>query len=202
MDEIEIGWSEASDLLLGWATHDLDAGEPPRPGLLAFAGDEPLGSAMLRPFATGQVVSALIELLALLIPMGADRLVLSLPGRVWSLDDPIPPVSDTVDLRTRVVVVTTADAHAGPCRTRVTLHPFEVEPQGWRWTTPVTPDEPPEAPALWAMGTLLDARHDLALDGADGQLRLAAQLGRVLLLGHELALAPAAARRLQLASAI
>lgn len=190
-------WSEATGILLDLAGTDLDRGLRPVPTLIAFDGDRAVAIVGLRPFDRDDAVQALIEVLSLLLPLGVDRLALSLPGLAWSLDDPIVPVSDEVDLRSPVLVIIVADGHDHPCRSAVELHPYQVTDDGHRWDPPVRPDQHPTSAIDHALEVLLDDRDALH---ADDDLRMAAQLGRVLLLGHEVVLAPAAARRLELAS--
>jgi len=193
-------WRDAPDTMLALAEGDLAADRMPMPSLVAFAGDDALAIATLRPFEEGEVVQALLELLALLLPVGTDRVALALPARVWSLEDPIPPVTADVDLRTRVVLVITADAHGQACQVTTSLHPYEIGEDGCSWLEPVRPDEAPTAPVVAALSLLLDDRDKLVSDAQEDDLRLAAQFGRVLLRGHELALSPALARRLEVAT--
>jgi hypothetical protein len=193
----ELGWEDVPDTLLALAACDLDAGGPALPRLAAHRGDEALAIATLRPFATGQLLDPVIELLALFVPLGADRIGFALPGRVWSLLDPIPPVleDEGIDLRQPALIVGTADGHERPCRTGAELRPFVRHEDGeWGWDRPVAPDEAPEGPLLSALGIILDSRQELRFDRAG----LQAQLERVLLLGHGLALGPAAVRELPL----
>jgi hypothetical protein len=190
-------WDDARTDLLALAAADLDVAATPAPTLLAFGGDEPLAIVTLRPFERDELVQALLEVLALLLPIGADRIALSLPGRAWRLDEPVAPVAPDLDLRRPVVVVTTADASQGPCATTTTVHPVHVDDDGWRWLGGFdagTDDD--GAPAVAAMRLLLDARDELS-HGVGPDPRLAAQLGRVLLLGHVLALSPTAAAALE-----
>jgi hypothetical protein len=191
-------FDDVPDQLLALCAADLDAGLDPVPTLAAFAGERPLAVVGLRPFAPGQVVQALVEVLALLLPLGCDRLALALPGRAWSLDDPIVPVTDDGDLRQRVLVLTVADARGRACELRTTLHPFEVSGQLTRFAAPITPGTPTDAPVVAAVGTLLDARDEVCPSMTG--VALTAQFGRVLLLGHDLTLAPAARERLVAAS--
>jgi hypothetical protein len=194
-------FEDAEPFLLCLLADAVEAGHRLAPTLLAFSGERPLGSARLRPHEPGQLATALLEVLALLLPLGADRLVLALPGRAWSLADPIPPVADEADLRQRVVVVVTADAHRRPCRLRTRLHPFDVDERGrCCWLPQIEPGSPPEAPILAVLRVLLDHRDDVTRAAAPGT-RVAAQFGRVLLLGHALSLAPQAAEALLTATA-
>lgn len=188
-------WSDAVKTLLRLGRADVDAVGVPAPTLLAYDGDGGVAFVELRPFGD-DATSALVEVLSLLLPLGVDRLALSLPGRAWSLEDPIVPVSDDVDLRTPVLVVVTADGHDGPCRTSLELHPFDTGADGTSWGNPVRPDESIVCGVDHVLRVLLDGRDALEVD----DLRLAAQLGRVLLLGHQLALAPDLVHRLTAAS--
>jgi hypothetical protein len=195
----DLTWDEVPDTLLALAACDLDDGGPPLPRLVAHRGDVALGLAELRPFGPGEVLHPVIELLALFLPLGADRVCLALPGRVWSLDDPIVPVleEEGIDLRQRAVTLGSVDGHDGPARTEAGLHPFTLDDVGeWGWGPSLGPDERCEAPFLDAMRVLLDARHDLPVAPAE-RIR---QLERVVGLGHALALAPIAARELGLTS--
>jgi hypothetical protein len=188
-------WSDTPETFLALAACDLDGGGPPRPRLAAHRGEEPLALATLRPFDDGEVLAPVIELLALLVPLGADRVGFAFPCRVWSLHDPIPPVleEEGIDLRQPAVVVGMADGHQGPCRTAATVHPFDHhEDGGWGWGEALGHGEAPDAPLLCALETILDARGELATD--PGQLQ--AQFDRLLLLGHRLTLGPVAARQL------
>ncbi len=190
-------WGDAAASLLATAADDLDAGTPPAPTLLAYRGEEPVAVVTLRPFEPGDLLQALLEVLALLLPLGVDRLALSVSGRAWSLDDPIPPVTDGADLRTRVLLLTFADAHDRPCHTRVEVHPFEDEGDGWCFGPALDIDDAGAADAGLdqALTVLLDGRQELA-DSTDDRA-IAAQLGRVLLLGHMLSLSPTTAEHLQ-----
>jgi hypothetical protein len=195
----EPAFEDAEHLLLCLLADEVDDGHDLTPTMLVFAGQRPLGLVALRPHAPDDLVTALIEILALLLPLGTDRIVLALPGRAWSTDDPIAPVSDDVDLRQRVVVAVVADAHRGPCRLRVGLHPFDVDEQGrWSWQPEVETAGPLDAPVVDALRLLLDHRDDLA--GTATGAQITTQFGRVLLLGHEVALAPAGAQALRTAT--
>jgi hypothetical protein len=185
-------WTDASETLLAFAADDLDAGGVPLPTLLAFAGDEPHALVTLRPFGPDELLQAVIEVLSLLLPLGADRLACSIPAR-----NPYGP-GDELDGRHLLLVL--ADGHRGPCRSVVTLRPGEPDPEGWRWHEPVAIPTGSEGPLPAALSVLLDAREEL-VTGPSAGLRLAAQFGRILLLGHGLVVAPHLARRLEVASA-
>lgn len=194
-------WDDVGDYLLAGALVELNHGHPPAPALAAFAGEDPIAIGNLRPFDPGEVVPALVEVLALLLPLGVDRLALLLPARAWSLLDPIPPVTDDVDLRTRVLVVVTGDGHDQPCDTDATvqelLAPAAPEDR-WSLGEPLAPDSGADDRLSHALTILLDHRDELQAELTEDAL--VQQLGRILLLGHELALAPASTHRLTLAS--
>ena len=195
-------WEDAEDLLLAGAETDLHAGYPPLPTIAAFVGDEVVAFGVLRPLDERGPLPALVEVLALLLPCGVDRVALLLPGRAWSLDDPIPPVCAEGDLRSRVVVLVHADGAGAACRPRARILRIEPEDGSGRWgltDTGVDATEV-EAPLVDALRILLDARGEMVADTDNAAL--VAQLGRVLLLGHELALSPWLTDRLTLASAV
>lgn len=187
-------WHEANDALLAAARAAIEAGLPPPPLLLAYEGDRPLATVVLRAFGSGELTDVLVETLALLLPLGTDRVALAIGGRAWSTADPIPPVTGDADLRQPVLIVTTADAHGMPCQLTTAMFPCD----GTTLQDPVTTDEPPQGASLAALAVLLDARDDLRVHGPD--LRIAAQFARVMLLGHEVVLTPDTARRLELAT--
>lgn len=189
-------WTHATMLLLGSAADDLEAGAAPSPTVAAYRGDDPLAVTTLRPFGPGELLQALIEILALLIPLGADRVALSVTGRAWSPDNPVSTGDDEVDRRAHVLVLTFADAHGRACSTRTEVHPFEQETHGWCFDPPLEPGKPPAAAGVEdALAALLDDRADVVASTTDRMV--AAQLGRVLLLGHLIALAPDAAADLE-----
>jgi hypothetical protein len=194
----DLCWDEVPDTLLALAACDLDEGGPVQPRLAAHRGDDALAIATLRLFERGRILDPVIELLALFVPLGADRICVALPCRVWSLLDPIPPVleEEGIDLRQHAMMVAAVDGGGdGPCDVRVAVHPFTRHEDGdWGWEVPLAPDEAPEAPLLCALETILDARGELGFDRS----QLQSQLERVLLLGHGLALGPAAVRELPL----
>ena len=194
-------WSDAEAFLLDDATRDLAVGVGPLPVLVAAIDDEVVALGTLRPFDDGGPVPALVEVLALLLPLGVNRVALRLSGRAWSTLDPIPPVSDAGDLRARVLVLVQADGLSSPCRISCQLHELRPEPASQGWTLGaaiVDAEAAPVAPLIEALDILLDRRDELEEDVTGAAL--VAQLGRILLLGHELALAPELAFRLTMAS--
>lgn len=119
-------WEDQRHLLIDLAVADLRGGGDVLPSMAAFAGDQPLFLATLRPFDKGAHQDAILEVGALAVGLGADRLALSLSGRAWSLLDPIPPVlDDGCDLRQRVIVVHTADATTDDPMATSTIVPFD-----------------------------------------------------------------------------
>ncbi len=196
-------WEDVDELLLVGAETDLRAGYAPLPTLAAFAGDHLVALCVLRPFDARGPVPALVEVLALLLPCGVDRLALLLPGRAWSLDDPIPPVCEDGDLRARVVVVVRADGTRRPCRPLTRVLSVDSGPDGdldLDRTCRIPDTTEVAAPVVDAVRILLDERDGLG--GAAEAGALVAQLGRVVLLGHELTLSPELTDRLTLASAV
>lgn len=129
-------WEDIDDLFVQWAAEDLEETGEIRPGLAAFAGERPRFLAWLRPFPKGAYHKPLIELFALAGPLDADRLAVSMPARVWSLDDPIPPVSADGDLRQRALVVHLVDGACGQPRGVTVFHPFQQDDDGPSWQEP------------------------------------------------------------------
>ncbi|TVR21403.1 MAG: hypothetical protein EA387_10205 [Nitriliruptor sp.] len=195
-------WEQAEGFLLDLAAGDLAAGAWPMPTLLACIDDEAVAIDTLRPFGEEGPVPALVEVLALLLPLGVNRIALLLPGRAWSTLDPIPPVADEGDLRARVLILLEADGVHRPCRYLSRLRELHEETGDGRWRVGEVVAEgsqEAEAPVLDALGILLDRRDELRRETTGSAL--VAQLGRVLLLGHQLALAPRLAVPLTHASA-
>jgi hypothetical protein len=190
------GWDDVEQLLVGSATDDLSERGEVTPCLVAFAGDDLRVIAFWRPFAKGAYHDPLIELLALAMPLGADRFALSIAGRGWSLDDPIPPVSADADLRQRLLVVELVDATGDEVRHDSVLHPFDLDTGGPRW------QDPQRLPGGtgW-IGEVLKAaaaaEEPLTTDDAE----IARQARRCVHLGHDLHLPPDIALRLAAATA-
>lgn len=194
-------WHELEDFLLDDARRELAAGSCPLPVLAAAVDDEVVALGVLRPCEDTGPVPALVEVLALLLPLGVNRVALRFSGRAWSTLDPIPPVSNDVDLRARVVVLVQADGTQRPCSIATRLHECRSVPSSQGLTLGpalATDEEPPVAPLLDALGILLDRRDEL--EGDVSGPALVAQLGRVLLLGHQLTLSPELTARLTDAS--
>ena len=186
-------WQDAEKLLVEEAGHDLLACGEVHPALFVFRGEEPLFACWLRPFAKGAYADPLIEVLALALPLEADRLALSMAGRAWSFQDPIPPVSADADLRQRVLVVWLVDAVGDSPRTDGVVYPFDLDGDALAWHEPqrVGPGEG------WVPQALsLAVEHRAQLRTGVGAIRR--QAVRLRRLGHEVWLAPEVAQRLRL----
>jgi hypothetical protein len=189
-------WGEVEQFMIAEAERDLKAGNEVRPCFAAFAGEAPLVLAFLRPFPKGGYHDPLIELLALAAPLNADRLTLSLSGRAWSMDDPIPPVDpDFGDLRQRILEVESVDDNAGRLQSSSALFPFDLIDGTVRWGETIRLG----SGEGWIPGALKIAvrkRHKFRtpLD------EIRKQAERCVLLGHLVALSPTVADRLQCTS--
>ena len=109
-------WDEVELDLRVEATLALDEGLVPPPQLVAFGPHEALGMVTLRPFGPEGPLSALIEVLALLLPLGARRVALALPGRlreVPEVGDHMPADPDDVSAVTDGVSAATDGVPAG-----------------------------------------------------------------------------------------
>jgi hypothetical protein len=188
-------WADDTDRLLTLASCDLTEGLPPRPTLTAYAGDEGIAVVGLRPFGPGELLHPLIELAALLLPLGADRFGLAVPGRAWSLDDPIPPVVDEVDLRATVLTVLRLDGHGrDEPRTEGTLFPYAVDASGTPAFGPALDVGWPEGPATDGLWTLVRGRAEVV---CTSPVATVVQFARCLLRGHQVVLAPEVADHLE-----
>lgn len=184
---------EVSDLLLGFAVdHTREAGVV-RPVLAASRGGRQVLVAWLRPFERGAYADPVIEVVALAVPLGADQLAVLMGARAWSLEDPVAPVADGVDLRQRVAMVTAVDGAQSPVVTATTLQPYDIDGHGG-----VRRQERVRLGA--GQGWLADALGVFVQHRPPGHLttpeRLARQAARVVALGHELHLHPDAERHL------
>lgn len=181
-------WADIRDVLEHLADSDLrDIGRIP-PAMVAFDGDLLLFLSDIRPFPRGGLPDALIELLALALPLGADRIAYSFDGRAWSLHDPIPPVLDgVVDLRARVHTMLLIDGHRRrePSVTSV-VRPYHLAGDVPVWREPFEPEEPSEG---WVtQSTIAGIRQRASLKGCDlaglrGQAARCERLGHVLRMG-------------------
>jgi hypothetical protein len=173
-------WVEVRQFLLEEATCDLEADGEIRPCLAAFRHDQPLFVAFLRSFGAGEYADPVVELLALAAPLGADRLALSMGGRAWSLDDPIPPVLAGVgDLRQRVVCLVVVDGAAGSTTLSSTVHPFTLDAGAVRFHRAVGTDEG-EGWTVSALRLAVERRAALAASNDD----IRRQALRCVALGH------------------
>ena len=180
-------WDDVEQVLIEEAVADLEATDEVRPCLAAFAGDTPLALAFVRPFEKGHYHDALLEIWSLVVPLGADRLALSMGARAWSWDDPMPPVIAGVgDLRQRVVVITTVDGTAAEVTRGSSLHPFDRDGQAITWGT--TLRERADGWIVEAMQLLVRDREQMRFPVEE----VASQLRRCVRLGHVVALSPAA----------
>lgn len=182
-------WKAVGRMQREWAEVDVRCCGTPAPRLIGFDADEPLSTVMLRPFDKGQVMGPLIEALAFLLPFGANRLSVALPGRSWSLNDPIPPVSDEVDLRQRVIAEMRVleDGTVSGC-----LHPFAVDGTNLHFEE-VVDLGPPEGEVAHALAVTMRNRGRLDVDAED----VIEQYARLGIRGHEIAVAPAGVARLE-----
>ncbi|CAN5856725.1 hypothetical protein BH20ACT7_BH20ACT7_14140 [soil metagenome] len=187
-------WEDAEPFLIDRAAENLRAGDEVLPCLVAFAGDDRLLVAWLRAFAKGAYADPLTELLALAVPLGADRLAVSFGGRATSLADPVPPVCDGVgDLRQRVVCIERADACGQRAHPSSAMLAFDLVDGQVEWGQRLEHD----GQTGWinaAMAAALQGRQ--RLQGTPRQIRKQAR--RCDRLGHQIVLAPAALTRLNL----
>jgi hypothetical protein len=184
-------WEDVEDLFLKTAEDDLLIDGVVQPALAAFAGDQLRFLAWLRWFPKGQYEEPFIELLSLAMPLDADRLAVSLSGRAWSLDDPIPPVTEDVDLRQRALVLHSVDGGRGRPRTTSVLRPFDLVDGRVEWGERLEQSNV----AGWIPEALeLSVRRRRRLATSVDEIRKQAE--RVVNLGHSLYLAPEVAARL------
>ncbi len=187
-------WHDVRAFLLQQAREDLDGGADIRPCLVAFCGEQLLFVAFLRSFDEGAYADPIIELLALAAPLGADRLALSLPGRAWSLHDPVPPVVEGLgDLRQRVLCTITVDATAGDAGVSIVVRPFTRADADVVWGHPACSDDG-EGWVVSALSLATQSRAALAASKAD----ISCQARRCVALGHILALHDGVAKELGL----
>lgn len=189
-------WADQPTLLLDLAINDLEQGIGILPSLIAFRGEEALVLATLRSFDKGSHHDPIIEVATLAAVLGADRLVVSLGGRAWSMDDPIPPVlPDGPDLRQPVVVIHQVDASVDPPLISSTIQPYDLaeiaDDLAVLRGTPVTvADGTGWVPrVLLTVATACQGPHD-----DTDLLTLASRCER---LGHRLAWSPSVGARLQ-----
>lgn len=182
-DTALLPFSRFEDLARTFSELDVDLGEEPRHRLAAYRDDEVLALVDLRPFPRGGIERPMVEAMAGVMALGANRFGAALPGRAWSTEDPIPPVSDHADLRQRVLSLTTASADRG---VRCWLVPFDLDGHRLTWGDPVLGDDPGpvEGWVPHALRVAAEEPWDPDPDAA-GQ-----QLARCTALGHHVMLAP------------
>jgi hypothetical protein len=195
-------WEDVTEDVLWMVEPEVAAGFPPPPVLAAFAGDEPVAVVGLRPFGPGEVVDPLVEVLALLLPLGADRVVLALPARIWDADDPCAGDVAGVDLRTTAVAITTVDGHGRATPDlHGSVHPYGIDDHGGHgWLPTDLPADlgAPEGPATPSLACLVGGRDQLAAE--PDPTTVALQFARCLLRGHKVILSPHVAERLEAAT--
>ena len=195
MDE----WQDTAALLTSLAEMDLRAHGAVQPCLAVFAGEDPLVLVFVRPFPPGGYHQPMIEVCALAGALGADRLLLSMSGRAWSLDDPVPPVlddpDDPVDLRQQVLMLHTVDASTGDGTCTTVLHPFTMEGDAPTFADPIEMGRG-EGWIARVLETTVTGRDELRAH-PDGVLE---QLTRCCELGHEVAVGPGLPGRLEAAA--
>lgn len=181
-DPLVPAWGQVRTALLDLASLDLEAGAVPVPTLFAFLGDEPQAMVTLRAVAPDELLQAFVEVLALLLPLGVDRIAYSMAERS----------EDFVVTAPRLVVVRIEPA-GRTCRTNVEVLEGRQGDGRWRWEDGTSQATDADAGLAGAIALLLRHRDELSpTDGAT----VATQFARVLLLGHALALCPQLSRRL------
>jgi len=192
-----VRWDDVPEVLRTYAHDELTAANGTGLFVAAAAGDEPLLLASSRPYAQGEHHQVVVELASLALGFGADRIAVAVTGRAWSTEDPIAPVAGDVDLRQRVLAVTTADGHErATAQVRGVLFPFELDDDGVSWGDPLPADD--------GQGWMLSALAVVVTETAsfvDRPDDLAAQFQRCDALGHVLDLSPRAVVRLLAATA-
>lgn len=187
-------WNGVEAFLLEEAERDLADGRDIRPCLMAFDAEDALMIGFLRSFDKGCYDEPIIELLALAGPLGANRLVLSIGARAWSLEDPVVPVVPGVgDLRQRVMVIVRADATAAGDCVETALHPFELTDGVVRWGDAL---RHPGGQGWLASALAVAVQRRGELTAAPGDMRRQAK--RCVALGHLLGLSETAERRMNL----
>jgi hypothetical protein len=184
-------WPDAAEaLLVEAAAADLkDTGEV-QPALIAFTGQALRFVAWLRPFAEGQHHQPLVELLALAGPLGCDRLMVSLGGRVWPRDR--PAAARHGDRGHRALVVHAVEGTRQPPHAWTALRPV-VAGAG---DTPALAGSRDPGPAQgWVSQALLTAVRQRQWLAAPWPT-IAEQAARVDALGHALYLPPELLTRL------
>lgn len=185
------------ELLRAGADLDLRIDGEATPRFVAAEGDEPVFFAEIRPFAKGGYHRPLIELMALALPLGADRVAVGITGRLSSLEDPIPPVIDGVgDLRQRALVLELVDGHGQRATNRSVITPFDLLDGDVVWGEPFEPG-PAEGWISQALTVMVDERDRVRMTEEDVRF----QMDRCLALGHDISLEDEVADRFGIGSA-
>lgn len=187
-------WQDVERVLVEAATDDLRSTSEVQPALAAFAGDDWQFLAWLRPFARGRYHDPMTEVLGLALALGCDRLALSISGRAWSMDDPVPPVTADGDLRQRVLVLHCVDA-AGEKSVWSVLRPFSVAGGEVRWQARQALTE---GPLGWIPQALETTATATPPEAPLADVRRQAE--RIAALGHDLIVPTEVRRRLRLAA--
>lgn len=172
------------DLARNLVELDVELGEQPRHRVVGYRGEDPLVVIDLRPFPPGGVQTPMVEAMAGVLALGADRVAAALPGRAWSMDDPVVPVTDDGDLRQRVLMLTTAQPES---QVRSWLLPFDLDGDRLHWHPETLDEGPCEGWVPHALGIAVDAGWHPDPDAA------VLQLARCTSLGHHVMLSPAGA---------
>ena len=179
----EVPWGDRVATVRAWCELDHEVGDQPRPRLLGYLDDRLAIAIDLRPFPPGGMHRPLTEAMAALAGVGCTGIVAAFPGRAWSMQDPIPPVTEGVDLRQRVVVVTSARRGDRPA---CVVLPFEADADGLRWLSVLAMPGPDER-----IGRMLEVTVMHEFDATVEEA--SRQLARCVALGHTVAMAGAGA---------
>lgn len=192
-------WDEVELDLRVEATLALDEGRPPAPLLVAFHDDGPLAVVGLRPFDGEGALQALVEVLALLIPLGARRVALGLPGRAdGAAADAAPAALAAVGGHPVLVIATAVPGPGATAGLEARILPLAHDGDCWQWRDGDVVDIDAEAwQVTRAVGVLLQEGPEGLSSAAWDRGELRAQLARCLLLGHTVALAPDVADALE-----
>lgn len=185
------GWKDVGALFRSCAESDLLAHGEVDPAIGAFDGEELQFLAWLRPFGKGHHGRPLLELSALAVLLGANRMVVSMGARAWSMDDPVPPVIEDADLRQRVVAMTFVDGSDGGDRLWSELSPFDLRDGEVVWQPTVHLDEGEGMVGELLRRSVVEARAQSQDAGA-----VRRQLRRVARRGHSVYLSEPLAHRL------
>jgi hypothetical protein len=179
-------WDEVEDWLRESAREDVVETGGIRPTLVGFAGERPLLIARSRPFGPSGGHAALIELLSLAVPLGADRLAVSIGGNAWSYAERANPAWPYArDDRRDICLIAIAD-DTGAGRPRCTLTPYEHGGNNVIWGDSLVSDEVEG----WLVETL-SAPRDAVTSTVSTVDDMARTAMHCVALGHELYIASA-----------